>query len=68
MALPAGDQPVACGVHSGMRVERVETGAADSNSRRVVVERGTTTLVDEQEVRAKAAEAATRLHRKMEDR
>jgi len=45
---------------TGMRVERVE---ADGE---VVVDRGTTTLVDEHEVRAKAAEAATRLHRKME--
>lgn len=55
---------------TGMRVERVETldnvGAA-SGTLRVVVDRGTTTLVDEHEVRIKAAEAAARLHRRMED-
>ncbi|MFM8713635.1 MAG: amidohydrolase family protein [Actinomycetota bacterium] len=65
---PQAPNPWHAAFTTGMRVERVETGSADSNSRRVVVERGTTTLVDEQEVRAKAAEAATRLHRKMEDR
>ena len=46
---------------TAMRVERVEV------DQRVVVDRGTTTLVDEHEIRAKAAEAATRLHRRMED-
>jgi len=46
---------------TAMRVERVEV------DQRVVVDQGTTTLVDEHEVRAKAAEAATRLHRRMED-
>jgi hypothetical protein len=46
---------------TGMRVERV---VADG---RAIVERGTTVLVDEDEVRAKAAEAAARLHRRMEE-
>ncbi|MFM8907350.1 MAG: hypothetical protein ACKOIZ_07040, partial [Actinomycetota bacterium] len=64
---PQATNPWHAAFTTGMRVERVETGSADSNSRRVVVERGTTTLVDEDEVRAKAAEAAIRLHRKMED-
>lgn len=55
---------------TGMRVERVETldsVGASSGTPRVVVDRGTTTLVDEHEVRMKAAEAAARLHRRMED-
>lgn len=66
---------------TGMRVERVErvdhvqrmdrrTGAGSSTpevSRRLIVDQGTTTLVDESEVRAKAGEAAARLHRRMEE-
>lgn len=51
----------------GMRVERVETVDQDANTSRVIVDRGTTTLVDEHEVRAKAAEVAAALHRRMED-
>lgn len=46
---------------TGMRVNRVEI---DGN---IVVDHGTTTLVDEHEIRVKAAEAATRLHRRMEE-
>jgi hypothetical protein len=34
---------------------------------RAIVDRGTTVLVDEAEVRAKAAAAAARLHRRMEE-
>lgn len=52
---------------TGMRVERVETATDGSANPRIIVDRGTTTLVDEIEIRAKAAEAAARLHRRMED-
>jgi hypothetical protein len=46
---------------TGMRVERVVVEG------RAIVDRGTTVLVDEAEVRAKAAAAAARLHRRMEE-
>ena len=46
---------------TGLRVEQVDVGGT------TVVRHGTTVLVDEHEVRAKAAEAAVRLHRRMED-
>lgn len=46
---------------TGMRVERVMVDGSP------VVDKGTTTRVDEHEVRAKASEAAARLHRRMED-
>lgn len=46
---------------TGMRVESVRV--AD----RVIVDKGTTTLVDEAEVRTKATEAAHRLHQRMEN-
>jgi len=44
-----------------MRVEQVKIAG------RVIVNHGTTTLVDEHEVRAKAREAAARLHQRMEN-
>jgi cytosine/adenosine deaminase-related metal-dependent hydrolase len=47
---------------TGLRAERVVIDGV------TVVDRGTTTLVDEREVRIKAAEAAAQLHRRMEDR
>lgn len=52
---------------TGMRVERVETNDAVSRTPRTVVDRGTTVLVDEHEVRQKAAEEAKRLHERMEN-
>jgi hypothetical protein len=52
---------------TGMRVERVETRESSADDSRIIVDRGTTTLVDEHEVRAKAAEAAARLHHRMEN-
>jgi len=58
---------------TGMRVERVVVGdtsggaSANASGTTVIVDRGTTVLVDENEVRAKAAEAAARLHRRMEE-
>lgn len=58
---PHAPSPWHAAFTTGMRVERVEIDGT------VVVDRGTTTLVDESEVRTKAAEAATRLHRRMEE-
>lgn len=46
---------------TGMRVERVVVDG------RVIVDDGTTVLVDEHEIRSKAHEAATRLHQRMEN-
>lgn len=46
---------------TGMRVDSVRVGD------RMIVEHGTTTLVDEAEVRAKAGHAAERLHQRMEN-
>jgi len=54
---------------TAMRVERVVVGGTSTSASdtTVIVDRGTTVLVDENEVRAKAAEAAARLHRRMEE-
>ena len=52
---------------TGMRVERVETRDFNEDASRIIVDGGTTTLVDEHEVRIKATEAAARLHRRMEN-
>jgi len=58
---PAADAPWHAAFTTGMRVEQVKIAG------RVIVNHGTTTLVDEHEVRAKAREAAARLHQRMEN-
>lgn len=59
---PKANDPWHLAFTTGMRVDRIEVDGA------YVVKDGTTTRVDEHEVRAKAAEAAIRLHRRMEAR
>ena len=58
---PAADSPWHAAFTTGMRVERVTV------DNRIIVDAGTTTLVDEDEVRAKAREAAAKLHQRMEN-
>lgn len=58
---PRADDPWHMMFTTGLRVEQVDVAGT------TVVQHGTTVLVDENEVRAKAAEAANRLHRRMED-
>jgi len=58
---PAADSPWHAAFTTGMRVERV---VADG---RMIVDRGTTVLVDEMETRAKAREAARALHQRLEN-
>ena len=58
---PRADDPWFTAFTTAMRVERVEVDG------RTIVDRGTTLLVDETEVRRKSAEAARRLHQRMEN-
>lgn len=58
---PTADSPWHAAFTTGMRVERVTV------DNRIIVDAGTTTLVDEDEVRAKAREAAAKLHQRMEN-
>ena len=58
---PAADSPWHGAFTTGMRVERVVAGGT------TIVDRGTTVLVDEDEVRAKAGEAAKKLHQRLEN-
>lgn len=52
---------------TGMRVERVDVHDETTDSLRTVVDNGTTVLVDEDEIRHKAATAARQLHQRMEN-
>ena len=58
---PHADDPWHTAFTTGMRVERV---VVDGET---IVDKGTTTRVDEHEIRVKARESAARLHRRMED-
>ncbi|MFZ9706258.1 MAG: amidohydrolase family protein [Ilumatobacteraceae bacterium] len=57
----AADSPWHGAFTTGMRVEKVVANG------RTIVDRGTTVLVDEGEVRAKAIEAAKKLHQRLEN-